>query len=240
MLPCASHADVGRAREQVALGRRRIALRRLDRAFDRLGTAAQHHHDPPFGVELDDHVRPLVHDPDVVVLVDAHLVRELEAVDALAPFLDEGAVRVELEQARVVAAGVDEDVPLRIGRDAHALAEIHVGRHLQEVRDRLKRDLRDVLRLRSASAPGHGRSGPPPPGRRRRSSNVSYAAPSPSYPATEPPGYRVLVTVAGTLSLIHSTTNSMMSSLFFSSIIMWLLPLMPTSSRRTKSVFTPA
>ena len=103
MLPCASHADVGRAREQVPLGRRRVALRRLDRAFDRLGTAAQHHHDPSFGVELDDHVRPLVDHPDVVVLVDAHLVRELEAVDALAPLLDEGAVRVELEETRVVA-----------------------------------------------------------------------------------------------------------------------------------------
>ena len=62
-------------------------------------------------------------------------------------------------------------------------------------------------------------------------------------PSLKPPatatGYRV-VTVAGTLSLIQSTTNSMTSSLFFSSIIMWLLPLMPTSSSRTKSVLTPA
>jgi hypothetical protein len=61
---------------------------------------------------------PFVDDPHVVLRIDAHLVRELDAVDADAPFLDEGAVRVELEQPRIAAAVVDEHVPLRIRRDA--------------------------------------------------------------------------------------------------------------------------
>ena len=51
-------------------------------------------------IELDDHVRALVDGPDVVVLVDAHGVRERPAVEALADFADELALRSELEQLR--------------------------------------------------------------------------------------------------------------------------------------------
>ena len=65
--------------------------------------------------------------------IDAHGVRELEAVDALADFADVVPVLIELEQAGVAAARVDEDVALRVGGDADAFAEIEVGRQLEEV-----------------------------------------------------------------------------------------------------------
>ena len=68
-------------------------------------------------------------------------VRELEAVEALADLPDERAVLIELEQPRVAAARVDEDVPLGIGRDADAFAQVQIGRQLEEVRHRLVRDL---------------------------------------------------------------------------------------------------
>ena len=54
----------------------------------------------PCGIELDDHVRALVGDPDVVVLVDAHGVRERPGVEVLADLAHELAVCVELEQLR--------------------------------------------------------------------------------------------------------------------------------------------
>ena len=146
---------VGRPAEQVLLRRRR-RQRAVEGALDRLGPPAEHHHDAALGVELDDHVRPLVHDPDVVVLVDADRVRELEAVEALADLADEVAVLVELEQARVAAARVDEDVALRIGGDADALAEIQVRRQLEEVRHRRERDLGNVLGLGLRLREQHG------------------------------------------------------------------------------------
>jgi hypothetical protein len=43
-----------------------------------------------------------------------------------------------------------------------------------------------------------------------------------------------------TFFCIQSSTNLMITSLFFSKNISCPFPLMPTSSRRTKSVFTPA
>ena len=80
--------------------------------------------------------------------IDAHLVRELDAVQPDAPFLDEVAVRIELEEPRVAAAVIDEDVPFRIRRDADALAEIKIGRQLEEVRHRGVRNSRHVFRRR--------------------------------------------------------------------------------------------
>ena len=106
-----------------------------------------HHHDAPLGVELDDHVRPFVDGPDVVVRVDADGVRELEAVQALADLAHERAVLIELEQPRVAAARVHEHVPLGVGRDADAFAEIQMRRQLEKVRHRVVRNLRNVLGL---------------------------------------------------------------------------------------------
>ena len=140
--------DVGRPAEHVRFRRRRRrAWSRCDDAFDGFRPPAEHHHHAPFGVELDDHVRPLVDGPDVVVRVDADGVRELEAVQALADLANERAVLIELEQSRVAAARVDEHVPLRVGRDADALAEIQIRRQLEEVRHRVVRNLRNVLGL---------------------------------------------------------------------------------------------
>src|SRR6187399_1493847 len=126
--------DVGRAVEAVRLGRRRggKARSRLD-TTDRLGTPAHGHQHPPFGVELHDHVRAFVHGPDVVLRVHADGVRHLEAVETLADLADEGALLIELEQPRVAAAREDEDVALRIARHADPLAEVEVGRQLEEV-----------------------------------------------------------------------------------------------------------
>ena len=101
----------------------------------------------PGGIELDDHVRSLVDDPDVVLRIDAHRVRELEAVVALADLADVVAVLIELEQARVGAARVDKDVSLGVGRHAHGFAQIQAGGKLQEIRHRLVRDFGHVLRF---------------------------------------------------------------------------------------------
>jgi hypothetical protein len=73
--------------------------------------AADHHQHLAFGAELGDEVGPFVDSPDVVVLVDADRVRELEAVVALADLFDEVAVPIELEQPRRVAPVIDEGVP---------------------------------------------------------------------------------------------------------------------------------
>ena len=84
--------------------------------------APEYHHHAALRVELDDHVRALVDGPDVVVLVDADVVRERPRVQVLADLADELAVRPELEQLRRggavgrsgrVAAIEDEDVLLR-------------------------------------------------------------------------------------------------------------------------------
>ena len=78
----------------------------------------------PFGAELGDHVRAFVDRPDIVLRIDAHRVGELEAVIALADFLEEIAVLVEFPQPRGRrAAVIDEDVALRIGRDRNRFAQ---------------------------------------------------------------------------------------------------------------------
>ena len=73
--------------------------------------------------------------------------RELEAVEPLADLLDVGAVLIELEDARVAAPRVDEDVALRVGGDADAFTEIQIGRQLEEVGHRGKGNLGHVLGL---------------------------------------------------------------------------------------------
>ena len=55
------------------------------------------------------------------------------AVGVLPNLPHEVAVLVELEIARLLGAGVDEDVPLGVGGDTDAFAHVHVGRHLHEV-----------------------------------------------------------------------------------------------------------
>ena len=83
-------------------------------------------------VELDDHVRPFVRHPHVVVLVDAHGVRERRGVVVLAPLLDELQVLIEFEELRgrgaarradIAAAGEHEQVTLRVLGHAHGFTD---------------------------------------------------------------------------------------------------------------------
>src|SRR5262249_36267478 len=96
--------------------------------------------------------------PDIVVFVDAHGVRERPGVEVLADLADELAVGREFVKLRggvaeggslaAAAARKDEDMSLRIDRDAGGLAEMHVGRQLQEVGHRLVGNLWHLLRER--------------------------------------------------------------------------------------------
>ena len=66
----------------------------------RLRLAAQIICTRPFGIELDHLCRHLIDDPDVVLGIDAHLLRLQEPVHALADLADELAGPIELEQPR--------------------------------------------------------------------------------------------------------------------------------------------
>ena len=152
MLPCVSKAtSVGRpkvpprpapapglaSRPRSVCARPRGTLE----VIDRFVLAAEHQGDQPLRVELHHHVRAFVDHPDVVFLVDADGVREGEAVGVLAPFLDELAGLVELEELRrlraarragVAAARVDEQVLLRVDGDAFGFADGVAGRHQRQ------------------------------------------------------------------------------------------------------------
>ena len=162
MLPCGSQpTSVGRQRMYFCAGGFGPAGTRPGRR--RPAAAADHHQHLALRAELGDQVGALVHRPDVVVLVDADRVREFEAVVALADFLDEGAVVVEFEQARRVAAVIDEDVALRVGGDGDRFAQILPGRQLEEVRHGRERDVRHArdrrLLLRERGADGERQDG---------------------------------------------------------------------------------
>ena len=150
--------DVGRLPETAVDVRQRRILVALVRVRLRVGgfrLAAEHHHDAAFRVEFDDHVRALVGRPDVVVLVDAHRVGIRPGVEVLADLAQERAVVVEFQKLRGgvaegrtlarAAARIDEDVALGVDRDARDLAEVQVGRQLQEVGHRLVGNFRRRL-----------------------------------------------------------------------------------------------
>src|SRR5437870_3182160 len=80
--------------------------------------------DPPFGIELDDHVRSLVHGPDVVLRIDSYRMREHESIKALADLAYVAPILVEFKQPRILAARVNKNMSLRIRRDANAFAEV--------------------------------------------------------------------------------------------------------------------
>src|SRR5579862_8093222 len=118
--------DIGRTAERILLGGRRRTRSRGDGASNNLGSMAEHHHHAPLRIELDDQVGPFVDDPDVVLGIDAHRVRELKAVKPLAYLAQVFAVLVELEKAGVGAARVDKDVPLGIGGYADCFAQVQI------------------------------------------------------------------------------------------------------------------
>ncbi len=149
MLPCASQpTSVGPVKR---IGFVRLRCRALagkvGQFFHRFGTTADRQHDAALRVELDHHVRPFVHNPDVVVLVDAHGVGEHETVQSLTDLANEDAVLVELKQACFAAARVHEHVTFGVRRDADGFAEIEIRRQFEEIRNRIVGNFRDVLRL---------------------------------------------------------------------------------------------
>ena len=139
----------------------RAAARRAGAHGDRFRLAAHHQLNAAVGIELDHLRRSAIDDPDVVLRIDAHRLRVVEAVDADADLADELAGLIELEQPRAglvegarradrrvrrAGARVDEDVPLRVGRDAGRLAQVDVVGQLQQIGVRVVGDLGDVLR----------------------------------------------------------------------------------------------
>ncbi len=140
--------------------------------------AAEHHLHAARGIEAYDHVRAFVRDPDVVVAVDAHRVRERPRVEVLADLAHEPAILVELEQLRRgrtvggavrVAARQHEHVLLRIHGDAGHFAEVRVRRQLEEIRHGLVRNLGRRLSVQrrreyergAGREPKLGHEGPP-------------------------------------------------------------------------------
>ncbi len=144
MLPCGSQpTSVGR-HEDVLLRRRIRAGRCDDRPVNGRRPAADHHQHFALRAELGHQVRAFIDGPDVVFLVDADRVGELEPVVTLADLLREVAVLVELEQACRVAPVVDVDVAFRVGGDGDRLAEVFPRWKLEKVRDGGDRDVRDA------------------------------------------------------------------------------------------------
>ena len=62
--------------------------------------AAEHHDHAALGVELDDHVRTFVRNPDVVFGIDFDRMAEGPRVEVVADLADELAVGTEFEQLR--------------------------------------------------------------------------------------------------------------------------------------------
>src|SRR5262249_43920785 len=73
-------------------------LQRLDAFVGGFLLAAKNEGDAAFGVELDDHVRTFVRDPDVVVLVDFYRVGKGPCVELMANLAYKFSVWGELEQ----------------------------------------------------------------------------------------------------------------------------------------------
>src|SRR5262249_56714604 len=108
-------------------------LRRSRRDALRLRFASQQERDVPVRIKLHDHARHLIDHPDVVLRIDAQLLRFLERIGILADFADIFPGLIELEEpgaamserarrtqrnGRMPGSRVNEDVAFRVGRDA--------------------------------------------------------------------------------------------------------------------------
>jgi hypothetical protein len=69
---------------------------RLGTLVRRFLLSAKHHHHAACGVEFDDHVRALIRDPEVVVLVHLHRVRERPGIQVVSDLAKEFSVDGEL------------------------------------------------------------------------------------------------------------------------------------------------
>src|SRR4029077_6733550 len=83
---CGSRSGGGSATFTAGASGARAAAGRPHR--DRLWLAAERQQVVSLGIELDDVARSLIHHPDVVLRVDPHLLREVEAVDPDADLTD--------------------------------------------------------------------------------------------------------------------------------------------------------
>ena len=137
MLPCVSQVtSVGWRNWPLMAGSGGLGCFQGSRSF--VGgflLAPEHHHHAALGIELDDHVRAFVDGPEVVVLIDADGVREGPGVQVVADLANVFAVGSEFQNLRGggavgrtggVAAREDEDMLLRVHRDARGLAQIQV------------------------------------------------------------------------------------------------------------------
>src|SRR5262249_60834651 len=129
--------------------RRLVRLQCLGAFVGSFPLAAKNECDASFGVELDDHVRTFVPDPDVVVLVDFYRVGKGPCVELMANLAYKFSVWGELEQlcggrcvgrSHCAAAGKYENVPFRIYRRAGGFAERNIGRRLSNIVDELETD----------------------------------------------------------------------------------------------------
>jgi len=146
----------GRTGFELPVDRRQWRIRMLPRFrifIRRFLLAPEHHGHAPLRIEANDHVRALIDGPYVVVFVHANIMREGPRVQPLPDLADEPAVGSELQQLRRrravsrshgVAAVVNENVFFRVQRDPRNLAEIHIRRQLQHIRNRVKRNLRHI------------------------------------------------------------------------------------------------
>ena len=132
----------GRVRRLVEAGRtRNRALDPVGHIHPRFQTPAERLDDSPFGRELHHDVVPRIHQPHVVLGIESHAVGCVEDRRALAHRRDERPVRPELQQ-RVIAPVQQEDVPLRIERDADRFRWPDVFGKLEEILLDVKRKLR--------------------------------------------------------------------------------------------------
>jgi len=139
-------SDVGDLAKH-SINRRERGLGMLQRGGAFVGSfllAAEDHEYAAFGIELDDHVRAFVGDPDVVVFVDFDGVGEGPGVEMVADLPDEFSVGGEFEELRGcgskrgaggIAARENEDVAFGIYGNADGFAEVEVGRKFQEIGD---------------------------------------------------------------------------------------------------------
>src|SRR5215470_6778911 len=103
------------------------------------------------GAKLDDHVRALVGNPDIVRSINLDGVRIRPSVQVVTNLSQELALSIELQQlcrsgsvsrAGRVATRENENVSLGIDRHSSSFPEIEICGKFQEIRNRLEWDFR--------------------------------------------------------------------------------------------------
>src|ERR1019366_3580604 len=100
-------ADIRRTIERVGLHRRGCGL-------GWLRSSTQDHDNAALGIELDHHVRPFVHRPDVVLRIHPYGMREDKSVEPCTDLTQVVPLGVEFEEPGGLTARVDEDMSLGI------------------------------------------------------------------------------------------------------------------------------